>query len=57
MHITEKIDTSTAMGKFVFHILCSVAEHEREIIRERTLVGMAEAAKEGRLPGRPKLVA
>lgn len=55
--LTEKIDTSSAMGKFVFHILGAVAELEREIIRERTLAGMAEAAKEGRLPGRPKLFA
>lgn len=53
--LTEKIDTSTAMGTFVFHILGAVAELEREIIRERTLAGMAEAAKEGRFPGRPKL--
>ncbi len=55
--LNEKIDTSTAMGKFVFHILGAVAELEREIIRERTLAGMAEAAKEGRLPGRPRLAA
>ncbi|MEM8653395.1 MAG: recombinase family protein [Pseudomonadota bacterium] len=55
--LTEKIDTSTAMGKFVFHILGAVAELEREIIRERTLAGMAEAAKAGRLPGRPRLAA
>ena len=55
--LNEKIDTSTAMGKFVFHILGAVAELEREIIRERTLAGMAEAAKHGRLPGRPRLAA
>ncbi|RMA40897.1 recombinase family protein [Rhodophyticola porphyridii] len=55
--LTEKIDTSSAMGKFVFHILGAVAELEREIIRERTLAGMAEAAKQGRLPGRPRLAA
>lgn len=55
--LNEKIDTSTAMGKFVFHILGAVAELEREIIRERTLAGMAEAAKRGRYPGRPRLAA
>lgn len=53
--LTEKIDTSTAMGEFVFHILGAVAQLEREVIRERTLAGMAEAAKEGRFPGRPRL--
>ncbi len=52
--LTEKIDTSTAMGEFVFHILAAVAQLEREIIRERTLAGMAVAASEGRYPGRPK---
>ena len=55
--LNEKIDTSTAMGRFVFHILGAVAELERSIIRERTLAGMAEAAKEGRFPGRPRLAA
>lgn len=53
--LNEKIDTSTPMGKFVYSILGSVAELEREIIRERTLAGMAEAARHGRFPGRPRL--
>lgn len=52
--LTEKIDTSTAMGEFVFHILGAVAQLEREIIRERTLAGLAEAAKKGKYPGRPR---
>lgn len=52
--LTEKIDTSTAMGEFAFHILGAVAQLEREIIRERTLAGMAEAARQGRFPGRPR---
>lgn len=52
--LTEKIDTSTPMGEFVFHILAAVAQLEREIIRERTLAGMAEAARNGRFPGRPR---
>lgn len=51
--LTEKIDTSTAMGNFVFQILGAVAELEREIIRERTLAGLAAAARKGRYPGRP----
>jgi len=52
--LTEKIDTSTPMGNFVFQILGAVAELEREIISERTLAGMAEAARKGRFPGRPR---
>lgn len=52
--ITEKIDTSTPMGEFVFHILGAVAQLEREIIRERTLAGLAVAAANGNHPGRPR---
>ncbi len=52
--LNEKIDTSTAIGNFVFQILGAVAELEREIIRERTMAGLAAAAKRGRFPGRPK---
>lgn len=51
--LMEKLDTSTAMGRFVFHILAAVAELERQIIRERTLAGMRNAARHGRYPGRP----
>ena len=52
--LTEKIDTSTAMGEFVFHILGAVAQLEREIIRERTKAGLAAAAERGSYPGRPR---
>lgn len=52
--LTEKLDTSTPMGEFVFHILAATAQLEREIIRERTLAGLAVAAANGRFPGRPK---
>lgn len=61
MCITQNIDTSTATGKLVFHLLAMVAEMERDLIRERTLVGIAHARKEGRVGGRkpmdPKLFA
>ncbi len=53
--LTEEIDTSTPMGEFVFHILGAVAQLEREIIRERTLAGLAVAAANGNHPGRPRL--
>ena len=52
--LTEKIDTSAAIGEFVFHILGAVAQLERQMIRERTLAGMAEAAAKGNMPGRPR---
>jgi DNA invertase Pin-like site-specific DNA recombinase len=35
--LKDGIDTATATGRFTFNIFASVAEIEREIIRERTL--------------------
>ncbi|MGO1409763.1 MAG: recombinase family protein [Brachybacterium sp.] len=47
------IDTSTASGKLVFGIFAALAEFERELIRERTLAGLAAARARGRRGGRP----
>ena len=52
--LNDKIDTSSPTGEFVFHILGAVAQLERRMISERTLAGLAEAAKRGRYPGRPR---
>jgi DNA invertase Pin-like site-specific DNA recombinase len=38
--ITEKLDTSTAMGKFFFTLTGALAEMERGIISERTKAGL-----------------
>lgn len=46
------IDTSTAAGKLVFGIFSALAEYERELIRERTIAGLAAARARGRLGGR-----
>lgn len=50
--ITDKIDTSTAMGRFVLHILAALAEMERGLIVERTKAGLASAKARGRVGGR-----
>lgn len=50
--ITEKIETSSATGKQVFHVFAALAECERNIIRERTRVGLAAARVQGRRGGR-----
>jgi DNA invertase Pin-like site-specific DNA recombinase len=55
--LNDKIDTSSPTGEFVFHILGAVAQLERRMISERTLAGLAEAAKRGRYPGRPRKLA
>ena len=47
------IDTTTASGKLVFAIFAALAEFERELIRERTLAGLASARARGRKGGRP----
>jgi DNA invertase Pin-like site-specific DNA recombinase len=46
------IDTTTAQGKLMFGIFASLAEFERELIRERTIAGLASARARGRVGGR-----
>ena len=52
--IQENIDTTTSSGKLFFHIFASIAEFEKDIIKERTLTGLNAARARGRLGGRPK---
>jgi DNA invertase Pin-like site-specific DNA recombinase len=54
--LTEAIDTTTAVGKLIFHIFGALAEFERGIIRERTLAGLQAARTRGRKGGRPRLM-
>ena len=44
------------MGKFFFRMTASIAELERDIIRERTLAGLAAARARGRKGGRKKSI-
>ncbi len=54
--LQETIDTSTPGGKLVFHVFCSLAEFERDLIRERTNAGLAAARARGRNGGRPSVL-
>ncbi len=50
---SQNIDTSTPMGKLFFTILSGIAELEREMIIERTLLGLKRAKSQGKTLGRP----
>jgi DNA invertase Pin-like site-specific DNA recombinase len=52
--LQEQLDSTTSGGRLIFHIFASLAEFERDIIRERTHAGLAAARTRGRKGGRPK---
>lgn len=52
--ITENIDTNSASGKLIFHIFCVLAEHERNVLIERTNGGLKSARARGKNGGRPE---
>ena len=47
------MDTSTPNGRLVFGIFASIAEFERELIRDRVRSGLASARAKGKRLGRP----
>lgn len=51
--LTEAVDTTTPAGRMMMQMVGSFAEFERAMLKERTLVGLATARKEGRIGGRP----
>jgi DNA invertase Pin-like site-specific DNA recombinase len=52
--LTDNIDTSTTAGRFFFHVMASLAQMERELLRERTQAGLEAARKRGRVGGRKR---
>jgi len=50
--LQETIDTSTSTGKSIFEAFCALAQMERDVISERTKVGMIVAKKSGRSIGK-----
>lgn len=54
--ITEAIDTTTSGGRLVFHLFSALGQFERDLIQERTRVGLAAAASRGRTGGRKPVV-
>jgi len=51
----EGVDTSTPNGRLVFGIFASIAEFEKELIRDRVKSGIAAARSKGKRLGRPRI--
>jgi DNA invertase Pin-like site-specific DNA recombinase len=51
----EGVDTSTPNGRLVFGIFASIAEFERELIRDRVRSGLVSARARGKHLGRPRV--
>ena len=53
--LSDNLDFGTASGKLHFQILSAFAEFERELIRERTILGIQRKKQSGyKFTGRPK---
>jgi DNA invertase Pin-like site-specific DNA recombinase len=52
--LQEAIDTTSPTDKLVFHIFGALAEFERDLVRERTMAGLASARARGKRGGRPR---
>jgi len=51
---TENLDLNSSYGMAMFTIISAFAQLERDIIRERTLLGLARAKAQGKTLGRPR---
>jgi DNA invertase Pin-like site-specific DNA recombinase len=54
--LQEAIDTTTAGGRLLLHVFASLAQFESELLRERTVAGLAAARARGRRGGRPTIM-
>ena len=51
--ITEAMDTTTAGGELVFHVMGALAQFEHRLIAERSRAGIEAARRRGKHLGRP----
>ena len=49
---SETVDTFTATGKLILNMMVSVAQSEREMMKERQVEGIKRAKAEGKYKGR-----
>lgn len=54
LSLHEGVDTTSPNGRLIFGIFASIAEFERELIRERIRSGLELARSRGKTLGRPK---
>lgn len=52
--LQDPLNTTTAQGRLIFNMFASLAEFEKDLIRERTMAGLTSARARGRMGGRPK---
>lgn len=53
--LDEGIDTRQPMGEIYFKLMNGLSAMECDLIKERTLVGLNNARKKGKIGGRPKI--
>jgi DNA invertase Pin-like site-specific DNA recombinase len=53
--VKQDLDTSSASGRLVFGVLSTVAEFERDLLKDRVRAGIAQARRAGKRLGRPPL--
>lgn len=56
LSLNDRIDTTSAQGRFVVNLFAALAEFERELIRERAQAGLSAARARGRVGGRAKVL-
>lgn len=54
--LTEQMNTKTPHGELLFNVFGSLAQYERDLIKERILAGLEAARRRGRRGGRPKAI-
>ncbi len=53
--VKDAVDWTTPSGRFFLQVLGSLAEFERGLLRERTMLGLEHARASGKILGRPKV--
>jgi DNA invertase Pin-like site-specific DNA recombinase len=54
--VHDKVDTTSATGRLVLHILAALSQFERELTKERIAAGLASARARNRKLGRPSVL-